>query len=61
VTVHSLNDYRATYPGRGVIKCQGCGKPTTDHPVASRCQKLAYIDRLLTGTPSSDSRIMEAR
>jgi len=61
MTVHNLNARRNTYPGLGVIKCQGCGKPTTDHPVATRCPRLAYIDRLLTGTPSSDSRIMEAR
>jgi len=61
VTVHNLNDYRATFPGRGVIKCQGCGQPTTDHRVATRCPKLSYIDRLLTGSAASDSRIVEAR
>jgi len=61
VTVHSLNDYRATFPGLGLIKCQGCGRPTIEHRVAARCPKLAYIDRLHTGSAASDSRIVEAR
>jgi len=61
VTVHNLNAHRNTYPGLGVIKCQGCGRPTIEHRVATRCPKLAYIDRLLTGNAASDSRIVEAR